>query len=194
MKMHRAALAAAVAAALALPVYAQSTGAVVEREPGKVSAAQTVKATATITAIDKATRDITLKGKEGNEVTLTAGPEVKNFDKLKVGDQVTAQYAEALTIELKKGGKQVVGYTEKAGAAGAKPGERPAGVAGRKVTIIADVIAVDTAKKTITAKGAQKTVELPVRDPEQLKLIAKGDQLEVTFVQALAISVEPVKK
>ena len=44
--------------------------------------------TATITAIDKATRDVTLKGPQGNEMTVTAGPEVKNFEKLKVGDQV----------------------------------------------------------------------------------------------------------
>ena len=194
MKIQRVAMAAAIAAAIVLPAQAQSTGTVVERAPGKVSAAQTVKATATITAIDKATRDITLKGEKGNEVVLTAGPEVKNFDRLKVGDQVTAQYAEALTIELKKGGKQVVGYTESAAAAGAKPGERPAGAAGRKVTIIADVIAVDAAKSTITAKGAQRTVELPVRDPAQLKLIAKGDQLEITYVQAIAIAVDPVKK
>jgi hypothetical protein len=41
-------------------------------------------------------------------MTVTAGPEVKNFDKLKVGDQVDLQYIEALTLELKKGGGMAV--------------------------------------------------------------------------------------
>jgi Cu/Ag efflux protein CusF len=194
MILHRAAFAAAIAAALALPVHAQTGGAVVEKAPGKVTAAQTVKATATITAIDKATRDITLKGPEGKEKTITAGPDVKNFDQLKVGDQVTVQYAEALTLELKKGGRQVVARTEQAGAAAAKPGEKPAGAVGRQMTVVADVVNVDTAKKLVTLKGPKQTVELPVRDPEQLKLIAKGDQVEATFTQALAITVEPAKK
>ena len=94
--------------------------------PGKAAAVETVKMTATITAIDKATRDVTLKGPQGNEVVLTAGPEVKNFDKLKVGDQVNLDYIEALTLELKKGGGMPVARTEKAGAAGAKPGDSPA--------------------------------------------------------------------
>ena len=74
--------------------------------------ADTVEVSATITAIDKATRDVTLKGQQGNLMTVTAGPEVKNFDKLKVGDQVDLQYIEALTLELKKGGGMVVAHRE----------------------------------------------------------------------------------
>ena len=103
------------------------------------AAAESIKITATITAIDKKTRDITLKGPQGNEVTLTAGPAVKNFDQMKVGDQVKAEYVEALTLELKKGGGLVVQRTEKAGVAAAKPGERPAAAGGRQITIVADV-------------------------------------------------------
>ena len=44
--------------------------------------------TATITAIDAKSRAITLKGPQGNEKTVVAGPEVKNFAQMKVGDQV----------------------------------------------------------------------------------------------------------
>ena len=86
--------AAAIAAALAFAASAVAqTGAVaVGSAPGKAGIAQTVKITATITAIDKATRDVTLKGPQGNELVVTAGLEVKNFDNLKVGDQVDLQY------------------------------------------------------------------------------------------------------
>ena len=182
------------AAVAAGPALSQTGAAVVGKAPGMAGAAQTVKLTATVTAIDNATRDVTLKGPQGNEVTLTAGPEVKNFASVKVGDQVNVEYVEALTLELKKGGGLVVQRTDKAGVAGAKPGERPAGVGGRQVTIVADVIGVDPAKQTVTLKGPQRTVELRIPDPEQFKRIAKGDQVEATFTQALAMAVVPAAK
>ena len=183
----------AIAVAIAWPAAAQ-TAVMAGSAPGKAGVAQTVKLTATITAIDKATRDVTLKGPQGNEVTVTAGPDVKNFDKMRVGDQVDVQYVEAVTLELKKGGGQPVARTEQAGAKGAKPGEQPAGIVGRQVTIVADVVAVDPAKQIVTLQGPQRTVNLTVSDPEQFKRIAKGDQVEATYTQALAMAVEPAAK
>jgi hypothetical protein len=194
--MHRliVSIGLAIAVAVAGPVTAQTGAVVAGSAPGKAGVAQTVKLTATITAIDKATRDVTLKGPEGNEVTVTVGPDVKNFANMKVGDQVDAQYAEAVTLELKKGGGQKVERTEQTAVKGAKPGEQPAGVVGRQVTIVADVIAVDPAKQTVTLRGPKRTVILPVSDPEQFKRIAKGDQVEATYTQAFAIAVEPAAK
>jgi Cu/Ag efflux protein CusF len=194
--MHRliSAIAFTVAAAVAAPLSAQTGAVMAGSAPGKAGVAQTVKFSATITAIDAATRDVTLKGPQGNEIVVTAGPEVKNFANMKVGDQVDVQYVEALTLELKKGGGMVVARTEKADAMGAKPGAQPAGAVGRQVTIVADVIGVDAAKQTVTLKGPQRTVDLRIADPEQFKRIAKGDQVEATFTQALAIAVEPAAK
>ncbi len=194
--MRKMISAAAVAAAIAFaaPAFAQTGAVVAGTAPGKAGIAQTVKITATITAIDKATRDVTLKGPQGNEVVVTAGPEVKNFDQMKVGDHVDVQYVEALTLELKKGGGMVVARTEQKGAVGAKPGEKPAGAVGRQLTIVADVVGVDPARQVVTLKGPQRTVDLKIADPEQFKRIAKGDQVEATYTQALAIAVEPTKK
>jgi Cu/Ag efflux protein CusF len=183
-----------IAAAFALPALAQTGATVVEKAPGVATAAQTVKLTATIVAIDPATRAITLKNPQGKEVTLTAGPEVKNFAQMKVGDQVTAAYVEALTLELKKGGGKAVARTEQTDAAGAKAGARPAGIVGKQVTIVADVVDLDAATQTVTLRGPQRTVELKVRDPEQFKLIAKGDQVEATYTEAVAIEVTPAAK
>ena len=187
-------IASLIAGALALPAMAQTGTAVVGKGPGVAAAAQTVKMTATITAIDAATRAITLKGSQGKELTVTAGPEVKNFAQMKVGDQVDAEYVEALTLELKKGGGKAVARTEQTGAATAKPGERPAGLVGRQVTIVADVVDVNAATQTVTLRGPQRTVELKVRDPEQFKLVAKGDQVEATYTEAVAIGVTPAAK
>ena len=183
-----------VLATLAIPAAAQTGTAVVAKGPGVAGVAQTVKLTATITAIDAATRALTLKGPQGKEVTLTAGQEVKNFAQMKVGDQVNVEFVEALTLELKKGSTAPVARTEQAGAAAAKPGERPAGAVGRQVTITAEVMNVDPKTQVVTLRGPQRTVELKVKDPAQFKLIAKGDRVEATYTEALAIAVEPAKK
>lgn len=181
-----------VAAALAAsPVFAQTGAVVAGKAPGAAVIAQTVKATATITAIDAATRAVTLKGPKGNEMVVTAGPEVKNFAQLKVGDQVNIEFLESLALELKKGGGAPVAATAKEGAAAAKPGERPAGVVGRQVTVVADVIDLNAETQVVTLKGPQRTVELKVRDPEQFKLIKKGDQIQATYTEAVAIAVTP---
>jgi len=194
MRTFSIVIAIVIASAVASPAVAQTGGVVAETAPGKGGVAQTVKITATITAIDKATRDITLKGPQGNEVVVTAGPDVKNFDNMKVGDQVNAQYVEALTLELKKGGGMTVARSDQGGVLEAKPGQKPGGVAGRQVTIVADVVDVNPAKQSITLRGPKRTVELVVSDPAQFKLIAKGDQVEAKYTQALAIAVEPAAK
>jgi len=176
-----------------MSAHGQTGAAVVGSAPGVAGVAQTVKVTAKITAIDRAKREFTVKGPQGREVVLFAGPEVKNFSQMKVGDDVMAEYVEALTLELKKGGGKTVGITSQEGAKGAKAGERPAGLAGRQVTVIADVVDVDPSTQTLTLRGPKRTVDLKIRDPEQFKRVAKGDQVEATYTEALAVSVQPVK-
>jgi Cu/Ag efflux protein CusF len=194
--MHTLARLALIGAASAIigTVEGQTGGVVAGTAPGKAAVAETIKLTGTITAIDKATRDVTLKGPQGNEITVTAGPDVKNFDNMRVGDQVDAQYVEALTLELKKGGGMTVARSDQGGVLEAKPGQKPGGVAGRQVTIVADVVDVNPATQIITLRGPKRTVDMRVPDPEQFKRIAKGDQVEAVYTQALAIVVEPSAK
>jgi DNA-binding beta-propeller fold protein YncE len=186
-------IAAAILSTFALlqPAAAQTGNAAIASAPGKVGIAQTVDFSATISAIDKATRTITLKGPKGEEQKVVAGPEVKNFDQLKVGDVVQARFLESLVLELKKGGGLAVAKTETAGGVAAKPGEKPAGAAGRQVTVVGNVTKVDAATQTVTVKGPERTVDLKVRDPEQFKLIAVGDQIQATFTEAVAVAVSP---
>jgi len=187
-------LAVAVAAAFAPVAFAQEKPIVnqaVGTAPGKGAAMQTVKASAVVEAVDPATKHVTLKLASGQSKTIAVGDQVKNFDQIKVGDKVTVGYLEGLTLELKKAGKAPVARTEQAGMDRAKPGEKPGGVVAREVKVVADVVAVDAAKHTVTLKGPQQTVELNIKDPEQLKNIQKGDQVEATYTEALAITMEP---
>ena len=79
--MRKMTLIAAVVASLAVGSALAQTGGMVASEPGKVSVADSVKATATVTAVDKATRLITLQGQDGNSFVVQAGPEYKLLGK-----------------------------------------------------------------------------------------------------------------
>lgn len=190
---------AVIAAAFAATAFAQKPeavgGTVVASEPGKAAIVRAAEISAQVVAIDKATRTVTLKGPQGNAVDIVAGDEVKNFDQIKLGDFVVARYAQALTLELRKTKVKAGEPTVTEGAARAKPGERPAVAGAREVTAIADVIGVDAKKSTITLKGPRgNVVTLDVKNPDQFKVVKKGDQVEVTYTEALALSVEPAPK
>ena len=183
----------AIAAAFAFTASAQ-TSVVKSSEPRKAGVETTVDVTAMILGIDRTTRDITLRGPKGNWIVVTAGPDVKNFDQMNVGDQVHARYVEALVLELKKGNDLAVTRTEQASSQGAAPGAQPHGVAGRRITVVADVVAVDRTTQTVTLRGPQLTVNVKVENPDQLRRIKKGDQVYATYTQALAMVVEAAPK
>jgi hypothetical protein len=191
-KLSVVAVAAAIAFGATLPVAAQ-TSTVVTKAPGAVTTVQRIKAVATVVAIDSATRAVTLKGPDGRETTVIAGPEVKNFAQIKVSDRVNVEYTEALTLELKKGITEPRARAESSMAEAAKAGERPGAVAGRKVTVMAEVIGLDAATQTVTLRGPKQTVNLKVADPEQFKRVAMGDRVEATYVEAVAVVVTPAR-
>ena len=183
--------------ALALPALAQkagadTSGATLQTSPGKATARQERQIVATVEAVDAAKGQVTLKGPKGNVVPLTVGPEVRNLAQVKVGDQVRVRYAEALSLTLKKDGKELPSAKQASEAMRAPQGARPGGAVGEQVTVIADVIAVDAKTHQVTLKGPNRTVDLYVEDPAQLKLIKVGDQIEAVYTQAVAVTVEPV--
>lgn len=145
----------------------------------------------TVTALDKNTRAVTILGAGGKVITVTAGPQVKNFNKIKVGDLVTLTYVSALALELKKGGGRLRERIESEQATAAKPGERPSGSVSRTVKVIADVTAVDAAAGTITLQGPQRSVDLVVKDKELLRDVRVGDQIFATYEELTVVSITP---
>jgi len=163
--------------------------------PGSASAVETRKITATVVEVDEATRNVTLKAHDGRMVTLNVGPEARNFDQIKVGDKLTVQYTVGLSLELRKNGGGMRGATDQESVTRAPKGEKPGGSIGRQVKVLADVIAVDHKKKMITLRGPRgDKVDLAIDDPEQLKNIKKGDQVEAVYTEAVVISMEAPKK
>jgi hypothetical protein len=164
-------------------------------EPGKAMIARTTKASAVVTSIDKANRILTLKTASGKVLETVADPEIKRFDEIKVGDHVHVEYVEALSLELHKAGKGALAATEKSGAVTAPASEKPGAAAGRQLTVLSEVVAVDAKKHVVTLKGPQgNLVDLHVQDPGQMKHIKKGDQVEAVYTEAVAVTVEPEPK
>src|SRR5262245_22083310 len=190
---------AALAVASSFPAAAQKPdvkgGTVVASEPGKAAVVRAVKLTAQVVSIDKTSRTVTLKGPQGNVVDVVAGDEVKNFAQIKIGDFVVVSFVQSHSLELQKAKTGASGITTQSAAVTAKPGERPAAAAGREVTAIAKVTAVDKKAKTITLKGPRgNVVTLDVQNPDQFKVVKVGDEVLVNYTEAVAISVEPAPK
>jgi hypothetical protein len=180
-----------------LPLAAQAQSpptsqSAVATAPGKVAGATTTEVTAKVTAVDPAQRTVTLQAANGRTRTIEVGDEVRNFDQIKVGDTVHTQYTQALALELKKGATGLAAPTEEqAITPPPAPGAKPGGTVARKVTATAEVIAVDPTKQMVTLRGPRgNEVDVEAQDPNQLKNIKKGDHVQVTYVEALAISVK----
>ncbi|MFQ2202712.1 hypothetical protein ACK325_11230 [Aeromonas hydrophila] len=162
--------------------------------PGKANLVEAVSAQATVTAIDMASRKVSLKNAAGEAFDIVAGEQVTNLANLKVGDTVALRYLQMLDLELLKGTAGVRKRIVEVAAGKAEAGEKPGAGIGKKVTLYGDVIAVDKGQQTITVKGVDHTLVLKVHNPAQFALIAKGDQIKAVQTQAVGIGILPEKK
>ena len=186
-------LTACMLASLALPAAAISA-----ETPAKPAAAQpikesaTVERRATITAIDVPTRLVTLTGQDGDVFEVEAGPEIRNFDKLQVGDVVVANYSESLALEIAAPGTVAPGITGSVSGT-PTPGQRKMG---RQVTATFKVEAVDAAANKVTlSDGAGNSRIVDVRHPkaqERLKTLKPGEMAVITYTESLALRLEKV--
>ena len=148
-----------------------------------------------VTKIDPKNRVVTFKSKEG-ELDIVAGPEVKNFAQIKMGDRLDVQYAFAVAIELVKTksndvrGREVMSDTKTAPA-----GNKPSMVKTNIIKTTASVVAIDQKKQIVSLKGPKgNVVDVKVENPVLLKGITTKDQVYVTYAEAVAAVVSAPKK
>jgi len=150
-----------------------------------------VVVTATVLAIDKQDRILTLLGPKKNIVDIEVGEEARNFDQIRVGDQLRIEYYESVALYLGKPGTQP---EEDAGLVVARSakGEKPGGYAVGAVDVSASVVGIDKKKRTLTLKLPEgnvvtTTVDKSVQAFETLKV---GDAIHARLTKAIAVSVE----
>ena len=145
--------------------------------------------TATVEAIDAGTRTVTLKKSDGTFVTTVAGPDVKRFAEIKVGDKVTAKYYENIVVRLKQPGEPDVISKSQAttGAGQAMPG----GTSARQKTLTATITAIDPKAPSISFTGANGwKYTSKVQDTEALAKVKVGDKVDITWTEAMLVSLE----
>jgi Cu/Ag efflux protein CusF len=165
-----------------------------EQKPAAGGFSQSVEAQATVTAIDLKTRMVTLKGPDGNETTIYVDERARNLPQVKVGDVVKIAYHQAVAWKVNKSNKAAPTEVE-AAQVRARPGEKPGGAAGQRITITATIEAIDLANGTVTLKGPEgNSRTIKARNPANLKKVKVGDLVDITYTEAVAIKVEPAPK
>jgi Cu/Ag efflux protein CusF len=165
---------------------------VVGRGKGVAGAAGKRVVRGTITNVNAQRREFTVKRASGEEVVVTAGPEVRNFDQIQVGDQLVLREVESVILSLQKAqaGKQLRERSVAETAYVAKAGDKPGIAATRETHIVADVIAVNKKDGSVTLKGASRTRVFNLTDPTALANIKKGDQVEAVIKEGESLSIE----
>ncbi len=151
---------------------------------------------AKIKSIDTATRELVVVGKDGNAVTLEAGPAVR-LQLLKKGDTITAKYYRSVAFAFSSPGAVVP--PNQMAAVVARPVSAPGGVALRLTRISGLVVGVDLSSNSVEivspSGGAVHTVV--VTDPARIALLPQlqvGTTVTAVVSETLAVSVQPAPK
>jgi len=185
---------AVLAAALALSLPAIADDAPAKKPKATYSKKDLKTMRATVTAIDQATRHVTIKTADGKEESFVVGSQARNLGQVKVGDEVIIQYQEALAVEVHEADptKPLAQPTEAIATDRSEPGKKPEGVIARTVTLNGTVEGIDMEKKVATIKGSGgNTVEVKMQHPERWQNVKVGDTITAQYSEALALSVQP---
>jgi hypothetical protein len=146
---------------------------------------------AEVVALDAATRAMSLRGPEGNVVTIKVPPTDPHFDQIEVGDKVKVDYQQSVALYIGKSGAKPKTTAESVTATSPR-GTNPQAVIAEVVDVSAKVLAVDKANRTLTLEltdGRQVTTRVDESLPgfEAIKI---GDLIHARITEAVALSLE----
>jgi hypothetical protein len=160
-----------------------------------VATQQRTVITATITAIDLSSRQVTLSGPGGKTVTVHVSDQVKNLGQLKVGDRVAATYYESLLIAGRKASPGDDSVRAMSTSQVEDERGQGAGAAGiqRTVTVVAKVMALDKPNGLITMRGPMGNIRtFKVQNPSLLTHMTIGDDVVINYTEAWAVALAEV--
>ena len=151
-----------------------------------------VTVTATIEAIDEATRKVTLKGPKGDTFEVTANEQVEGFNRLRVGDRISATLYEAIAINVRKPGAPAPSGQPTTTVM--RKDRVPGSETRRQTTFTVSVESVDPSVPSITVKGPLgRVVTMKVADPASIAGVKAGDTVDVTYYESLLIKADRPK-
>ena len=157
--------------------------------PGRV-VVDTYKLNATVTAIDAASRKVTLVAPDGKQTTVTCGPEIINFDQIRIGDQVKV----TATAELAVAMAEASAPSSDRGAAVvalAPVGAKPGGLMAETQEYTATVTAIGLKRHEATLQFPDGTTrKFVVRKDVDLTQRKVGEKVAIRVSMSMALSVE----
>lgn len=167
------------AAAIVVPAIAHAQ---IKTLPG-----ESLTVTATVDAIEHASRSLTLRKPDNTMVTMRVPKEYVRFDALKVGDKVSATYYDNIVIRKKATGEKDVNTLGESLVT--TPGLKPGFTVGSQRVITATITAIDPKIPSISLSGPNNwTYSSRVEDREALKQVKVGDRLDITWTEAVMLS------
>jgi Cu/Ag efflux protein CusF len=156
-----------------------------------VAKANVVMISATITAVDPATRMLTLRDDAGNEDTFNVSQDVQRFNELKVGQKVNLTYYESVVYQLVKAGEKGSGTSSDA-AVSRGAGAQPAATIATQEKMTVTVKSIDPTVPSVTvATDDGRVVTRKIENKKNLENLKPGDKIDITFTRALVTSVSP---
>ena len=149
---------------------------------------------AVVESVDLTSRHVSLRGPQGGLVTITAGPEVRNLQQVKPGDNVVVTYREALAAELAKPGSSAPPPQIVESASRAAPGSTPRASKEQMIKARVQITGVDHKHNRVSFIGpakVERTVDVTEPDMQNfLQTLKVGDEVDLTYTEAIAVSVE----
>jgi Cu/Ag efflux protein CusF len=167
-------------------VEVQATGV-----PGSASASTVRRLTATVEAVDTASRKLTLKGADGSTETIAVPPEVKRLDEIAAGDTVQVELREGLLLESQPPGSNFV--TPAVAVAGGRTdkGDAPGAAAAAAVQSTVTITAIDLDNRIVQFQGPEGNKYKVKAGPKiSIEKLVVGDRLLATYVTTLAVAIE----
>ena len=161
--------------------------------PQPASVVETIEAMATVQSLDLLTRQVGLKTEDGRMLTIVAGPEVRNLAQIDLGDKVKAVYIQGVAARLAAPGQAASGTEVTTAIVRAAEGDKPAVIVGESVRTVVTIVSFDAKSTLVTFAAPDGLVRsVVVRKPEMQEFargLKPGDEVEVTFTEAIAVGI-----
>jgi Cu/Ag efflux protein CusF len=141
--------------------------------------------------VDYAMRKVTLKDESGKVRVVKVGTDIQNLNRLKIGDEVTVETFQNISVEVKPGPGDPMNVGLE-GQTAPLPGEKPSGIRTIEGTLKTKIESINYETRTVTFKGRDSQMKTYRIGPEAKRFneIRRGDMLWVEYSQTIKMTVK----
>ena len=166
-----------------------------------VDTEQTTTINAVVETVDPVSRELLLRGSGGTQsgrlLSVVVSPRVQRLDQIRSGDRVTVTYYQALAAKVVNVFSPTSQPFENVSVNRTETATRPGGEVTRVRRGRVTITEVDPATNTVSFVGPNNLMRtVTARNPQVqsfIRTLRVGQQVDIVYEEALAISVEPMR-